>query len=129
MTLSEKTIGEVKNCLEIVKSLATIFAAIAVPVVIAVVGGEYNKSVKESENRIRYVELAVAQLRAPPAPETPALRDWAVDLLDSQTPIKLSQAAKAQLKSNALQVIQLSATAPGAALASGAATIIRGKHP
>jgi predicted aconitase len=90
---------------------------------IAWVGGTYNASIKDSENRIRYVELAIEQLRSPPTPETTALREWAVELLDSQSPVKLSPAAKAQLKSNSL----LSATAAGAAIASGTAKLSVGK--
>ena len=93
--------------------LAQVLASVAVPVVILCVGNSYNANIKESENRVRYVELAIAQLRSAPTPETEALRNWALDLLDSQAPIKLPPAARAQLKSNALQ---LSATAPGATL-------------
>lgn len=126
MPMSRNTTERIKEFVEIARSIATTFAMIAVPIVIALIGGEYNKSVKESENRVRYVELAIAQLRTPPAPETAALRDWAVDLLDNQAPIKLSPTAKGQLKANALKVIPLSGAASGAVLA-GTATIIAGK--
>lgn len=54
---------------------------------------------KNSESRVRYVDLAIEQLRAAPTPETTALREWAVELLDSQAPVKLSDAAKRQLMS------------------------------
>jgi hypothetical protein len=66
-------------------------SSIALPLVIAVVGGCYNVNMKNSENRVRYVELAIAQLRAPPTPETSALREWAVGLLDSQAPSNCQQ--------------------------------------
>jgi len=115
-----------KDIWEILNSLAPMVASIAVPLVIAWVGAEYSASIKDSENRIRYVELAIAQLRSTPTPETAALREWAVELLDTQSPIKLSSAAKAQLKSSALPLV-LSATAPGTALASGSATLTAGK--
>ncbi len=109
--------------MDVLRSLAPIVASVAVPLAIAWVGGTYNASIKDSENRIRYVELAIEQLRSPPTPETTALREWAVELLDSQSPVKLSPAAKAQLKSNSL----LSATAAGAAIASGTAKLSVGK--
>ena len=101
-----------KDIWEILHSLAPMVASIAVPLVIAWVAATYNASIKDSENRLRYVELAIAQLRTPPTPETAALREWAVELLDSQSPVKLSTAAKAQLKSGALPLV-ISATAPG----------------
>ena len=104
-----------KDIWEILHSLAPMVASIAVPLVIAWVGSSYNASIKDSENRIRYVELAVAQLRSPPTLETAALREWAVELLDSQSPVKLPSAAKAQLKSGVLPLV-ISATAPGAVL-------------
>lgn len=82
-------------------------SSIFVPLVIAGIGAWYNISMKNSENRVRYVELAIEQLRAEPTPETTALREWAVELLDSQAPVKLSDAAKHQLMSTPL-VIHLS---------------------
>ncbi len=90
--------------LEVVKTLG----AVAVPIVIAVVGNEYNATIKDSENRVRYVELAVATLRAEPSSETKALREWAIELLDSQAPLKLPKAAK-----DALLTRPLNAVAPG----------------
>lgn len=125
--MSEKTFERTKAVLQIVAPIVTMLAATAVPALIAWIGGEYTKSVKESENRVRFVELAIAQLRASPTPETTALREWAVELLDSQAPIKLSPVAREQLKKNALQVVQLSASAHGAVLASGALSISAGK--
>ncbi|MFT3962246.1 hypothetical protein [Propionivibrio sp.] len=94
------------------KELAFIVSAIAIPVIVAKIGGDVNSAMKESENRIRYVELAITQLRSSPSPETAALRDWAVELLDTQSPVKLSTEAKAQLKSKALAP-PVSAVAPG----------------
>lgn len=93
-----------------VTAFAALFTSVAVPLVIAGIGAWYNVNVKDSENRVRYVELAIAQLRTPPTPETSALREWAVEMLDSQAPVKLSPAAKLQLKSNPLSV-QLSGAA------------------
>lgn len=120
MNACEIATAPTKNVLQTLKDVALIVASIAVPLVIAWVGGEYNARIKEAENRIRYVELAISQLRSTPTPETTALREWAVELLDSQSPIKLSEAAKTQLKSYALP-FTLSASASGSAVASGSA--------
>lgn len=108
------------------KDKALTFASIVTPLVIACIGGWYSLIMKDSENRVRYVELAITQLRAPPSPETAALREWAVNLLDSQSPIRLPVEARAQLKSNSLPVA-LSGAAQGVVLASGTATLSAGK--
>jgi hypothetical protein len=118
MSACEIAATPTKNILQTLKDVALIVASVAVPLAIAWVGGEYNARIKEAENRIRYIELAISQLRSAPTPETAALREWAVELLDSQAPIKLSEAAKTQLKSYALP-IALSASASGSAFASG----------
>lgn len=109
---------------ELRKDKALFFAGITTPLVVAVIGAWYNIAIKESENQVRYVELAISQLSEKPSPETTALRNWAIDLLDSQSPIKLSLEAKAQLRSQALVI---SATAKGASLSSGIATLSVGQ--
>lgn len=112
-----------KGIWEIRKDMALTFAAIATPLVVAFIGAWYNIAVKESENRVRYVELAISQLSAKPSPETAALRNWTIDLLDSQSPVKLTPEAKDQLRSQALAI---SATARGASLSSGIGTLSAG---
>ncbi len=101
-------------------------AVIAIPFVIAIVGNSYNASIKDSENRVRYVELAISMLSASPTTETAALRGWAVELLDKHAPIGLSDEAKELLRTKRLP-IELSATAKGFASASGTATLSVGK--
>lgn len=112
-----------KSTWEVRKDMALTFAAIATPLIVASIGAWYSIVIKESDNRVRYVELAISQLSGKPAPETAALRNWAIDLLDSQSPVKLSPEARAQLRSQALVI---SGTANGVTLSSGIATISGG---
>lgn len=88
----------------LITAYAALISSVAVPLVVAGIGAWYNINIKDSENRVRYVELAISQLRTPPTPETSALREWAVELLDSQAPVKLSPAAKLQLKYHQLPI-------------------------
>jgi len=117
ITAAEKSIWEVR------KDIALTFAAIATPLVVTGIGAWYNIAIKESENRVRYVELAISILSGKPASETTALRNWAIDLLDQQSPITLSAEAKDQLRSQALVI---SMTAKGAALSSATGTLSAG---
>jgi len=123
MCASEKAEAPPKGRMGVLKEWVQI---LAVPLTIAWVGNSYSASIKDSENRIRYVELAIAQLHSSPTPETAALRDWAVELLDRQSPVKLLPTAKAQLKSHTLPMIQLSATTAGA-VATGTGTLSAGQ--
>lgn len=108
MSADERGATPWKSLWEFLKTLANI----SVPIVIAVMGAIVNESIKESENRIRYLELAVTQLRQTPTPETRALRDWATELLVKYSPVPFSEEAKTQLKSTALPSPQC-AVVPG----------------
>lgn len=99
MVKSATSPSSAKDIWDILQSVAHTVSIIAVPAVIALVAATYNERIKDSENRIRYVELAIAQLSLPPTQETIVLREWAVELLNSQSPVKLSSAAKAKLVS------------------------------
>jgi hypothetical protein len=87
---------------ETIKPWAVILASVAVPLVVAYFGNSMAAANKESENKVKYVELAVSLLKTDPKPEARALREWAVELLNAHAPVKLSEAAKAQLLERAL---------------------------
>jgi len=82
------------------KSLEPVFvmlASIAVPLIVAYFGNSISLSLKESENRVKYVELAVTVLSGKPTGTDRPLRQWAIELLDSQSPIKLSDGVRQNL--------------------------------
>ena len=87
-----------KDIWDKLRSLGHFIGGVGVPLVIAWLGNSYNAAIKDSENRVKYVEIAIAELRSTPRQETEALRVWVVDLLDSQAPVKLSPEAREQLK-------------------------------
>lgn len=93
-----------KEALEIVQPITIILSSIAVPLVIAYFGNSVAVANKESESRVKYVELAVSILQADPKPDAYALRNWAVDLLDSQAPTKLTSEARSQLQQKPLDL-------------------------
>jgi hypothetical protein len=77
--------------------------ALAVPFVSALATSCSTERVKESDNRVRYVELAIGVLRTSPTPDTSAVREWAIDILNEHSTVKLSSAAKVQLKTHVLE--------------------------
>jgi hypothetical protein len=100
---------------------ATLIASVFVPLAVAFVGSSYTNAMKEAENKLRYVELAIGVLRAEPSRETDALRGWAVEVLSSQSVVPLSDGAKAQLKASPLTFKFLSPYSPRADLSPEAA--------
>lgn len=89
--------------------IAIVLASLFVPLAVAFVGHTYTSAMKESENRLKYVELAVSILRAEPAPENAALRDWAVEVINNQSVVPLSAQAQAQLKQHRVELGQFGA--------------------
>jgi hypothetical protein len=87
---------------ENLRAIAALIASILVPIAVAFVGSYYTNVMKESENRIKYVELAVAILRSEPRPEATALRGWAVEVLAKQSVVPLSAEVQKELKANSV---------------------------
>lgn len=84
------------------RAAAPFAASVLVPLVVLFVGNNFTKSMKEAENRLKYVELAVSILRSEPKEENASLRSWAVDVLQQQAIVPLSAEAQTQLKSQKL---------------------------
>jgi hypothetical protein len=82
--------------------LSRIMSAIAIPAVIAI-GGWYIQDFTTRQSISKdYVTLAISILEKPKSKEDSGLRDWAVDLLDHNAPIKLPAATVARLRSGSL---------------------------
>ena len=66
-------------------AIAAVIAAIAVPIVIAVLGNKINLSLKDRDVKIKTVELAISILKDDPQknPESPVLREWAMTVIDT----------------------------------------------
>ena len=83
---------------------AAIIASVLVPVVGGYVGGTYSSRLKESENDMKYIELAVSIIREDPKAETSALRNWAVAVLASRSIIPLPKKAQDELRENRVRL-------------------------
>lgn len=93
--------------------IATVLSLVAIPVVLAVVGGKLQRDTQGDALRRDYVQLAVALLQEPDTAKVrPALRAWAIALLNTTAPVRLPDDAQ-----NALQAgrASLPVTAPPAA--------------
>lgn len=79
-----------KDIWDKMQASAALIASIFVPLAVAIVGNSYSHATKEAENRLRYVEISIGILQSEPNRETAALREWAVQVLDSQATVRLS---------------------------------------
>jgi len=83
---------------ERLRTIATIFGAVLVPVVVAVVGQSYTAAIKQQESRSRFVELAIEILREDPQEgEEDPLRQWAADVVNANSGTQLSVSARTAL--------------------------------
>jgi hypothetical protein len=88
--------------LRIIATTVGALGAVAIPIVVAIVGSEVNTSLKERDIDVQMIELAVSILQQEPSPDTEALRDWAVRMVDKHSGEPLSEEAKLELMLRAL---------------------------
>lgn len=93
-----------KNPFDIEK-VAKVLSLVAIPVVLAVFGWVVQNRLSERNLSQEYVKLAVSILEKPESSEVPAgLRDWAVDLLNQNSPTKFSAETIRQLKTGEINL-------------------------
>jgi len=83
--------------LEIALKWAQIVAYIAVPVVVGVLGHLINRSIATQNLARDYVGLGLGILKERRSAENTNLQDWAVQILQTYSPIPFSAAAKKEL--------------------------------
>lgn len=74
------------------------FASVLIPIAIGLVGASIQRSIATQNVNKDYVALAVSILTQPEESVDPGLRNWAVDLLNENSPKKLEPETLASLK-------------------------------
>lgn len=88
-----------------IEKVAKILSLVAIPVVLAVFGWIIQNRLSERNVSQEYVKLAVSVLEKPESSKVPAgLRDWAVDLLNQNSPTKFSAETMRQLKTGEINL-------------------------
>lgn len=86
--------------------LITIFAAIAVPVLVAFFGWQIQRGVSSQQINRDYVTMAVEILKREPTAQDAGLRQWAVKVINDTSPIPFSMKVQEQLLQKERLVIQ-----------------------
>ena len=79
------------------KTWVSIFSTIATPIVIAIVGQWIQSSISQDGLKKDYVQMATNILNSPESNKNVELRQWAVNIIDKNSPIPFSQASKENL--------------------------------
>jgi hypothetical protein len=93
-TLAAKTVDRWDQ----LERIAKVMSLIAVPVVLAIVGWFVQNSLSDRNVGQEYVKLALSILKEPKEKIEPSLRDWAVDLLNQNSPTRFSAQVVQALK-------------------------------
>jgi hypothetical protein len=89
--------------LNTIETISKVLSIAAIPVVLAVGGWLIQRQLQDQTIRRDYVQLAVSILQNPDPSKVPrAIREWAVDLLNENSPTKLNARAIQDLKSGAI---------------------------
>ena len=70
-----------KDTWDKMSAMSALLASVLVPLVLALVGNAYTYALKQSENRVKYTELAISILKDKPTAETQDVRSWAIDVI------------------------------------------------
>ena len=77
---------------------------VAIPIVIAIIGLFANSSLKRKDIEVRMIELAVGILKEDPkaedGSETSPMREWAIDVINGYSKVKLPDKVKKELEKN-----------------------------
>ena len=92
-------------------SWSKVIVSVVIPIIIGIVASVWgyfiSSALKDKELKVKYVEIAVSILRDNPSKDTIPIRDWAVDVFEECSEVKLSKEAKDHLKSHSLRIISL----------------------
>lgn len=94
------------NNLERAKNIATIFSAIAIPIVLTIAGYFIQRQITDDSLKKDYVGIATGILKDDSKNQEPELREWAIKVLDDNYPVPFSKKAKEGLLTGIPIVVQ-----------------------
>lgn len=86
--------------LKIWQTRASIFAAVAVPIIVAIFGVLIQSQISSNSIKKDFVAMALEIIKAPSDEQSSEMRQWAIEMLNSNSPIPFSSNAKLSLLEN-----------------------------
>ncbi|WP_295977637.1 DUF4019 domain-containing protein [uncultured Variovorax sp.] len=93
-----------KSLLDRLEQASKVVGAIAVPLVVALFGWLIQRQLATQNLSRDYVQLAVSILKEPKKEDDQQLRQWAVDLLNAHSPVKLGESVSTKLQSGEISL-------------------------
>lgn len=87
--------------------IANSVAILLVPALVGFFGYQINAAIKDKEISQKYVEVAIGILRGDPDKESLALREWAINIINANSPVKLDPKVREELKRKPLRPVRL----------------------
>lgn len=84
-----------------IERVIKVLSSIAIPAVIAYFGWQIEQKISSNNLKKEYVELSISILTSEKEIE-PSIRDWAIDILQDNSPVNLSPTAIAELTDGAI---------------------------
>ena len=75
-----------------------IIGILLIPIILAILGWNVDNSFKESDIKMKYIEIAIDILRDKPKEETTSLRLWAMKVISQYSLVKFDDNALNELK-------------------------------
>jgi hypothetical protein len=79
------------------RAVSTIVATVVIPLAIALSSNWYGKQQKDKELQLKYVELSIQILSAPPKDSDQAVRKWAINTINRYSDVKIDAQAESEL--------------------------------
>ncbi len=86
--------------IEKLKTFANMISILAIPLVVAYIGNDFTKSIKEREIQGKFVELAINILNQQPTKENVNIREWATEVIDKYSGVPFTKETQKDLINN-----------------------------
>jgi type II secretory pathway component GspD/PulD (secretin) len=83
--------------------VANSIAILLVPILVAYFGNQINTAIKDREISQKYVELAIGLLKVAPDSQSPALREWAINIVNANSSVRINEKVREELKHKPLR--------------------------
>lgn len=88
------------------QTLSAIFAAVAIPLVVAIVGVAASRAKDKEELALKQITLTLEVLQKTSVKDAPHIRLWAVEIRAHHSPVPMPDLAKTELSMIESQVVQ-----------------------
>lgn len=89
--------------LKVVAQIASVISSITIPLVLAGIGFLVQRSFSEAGLKKDYVQISLAILKEQPTKDNEELREWAITVLDSNSPVPIPLTLRTKLVSTKME--------------------------